>query len=121
MTRSKSQIFVAGALSLLGGVMAGHLHGSGNTAHACSKSAFLASVAVVGAAAAGEATLTELPPVGDELISEQDDLLHSSPEIQGTKEPAAASAPTTSTTPARTSRAAGARRSGSLSTACVAP
>ena len=56
--------------------------------------------AVVGAAAAGEATLTELPPVGDELISEQDDLLHSSPEIQGTKEPAAASAPTTSTTPA---------------------
>jgi hypothetical protein len=30
--------------------------------------------------------LVQLPPVGDELISEQDDLLHSSPEIQGAKE-----------------------------------
>ena len=49
--------------------------------------------AVVGAAAAGEATLTQLPPVGDELISEQDDLLRTSPEIQRTKESAAASPP----------------------------
>ena len=45
--------------------------------------------AVVGAATA-EATLTQLPPVGDELISEQDDLLRTSPEIQGKQEPAPA-------------------------------
>ncbi|QDT75258.1 multiheme c-type cytochrome [Lacipirellula limnantheis] len=30
--------------------------------------------------------LVQLPPVGDELISEQEDLLHTSPEIQGAKE-----------------------------------
>jgi hypothetical protein len=46
--------------------------------------------AVVGATASGEATLTPLPPVGDELISEQEDLLHSSPEIRGTGNPAPA-------------------------------
>ena len=36
--------------------------------------------------------LVQLPPVGDELISEQDDLLHSSPEIQGAKEQSPTSA-----------------------------
>jgi hypothetical protein len=46
--------------------------------------------AVVGVAATGETTLTPLPPVGDELISEQEDLLRTSPEIQGKQEPAPA-------------------------------
>jgi hypothetical protein len=51
--------------------------------------------------------LVQLPPVGDELISEQDDLLHSSPEIQGAKEQsptpptnAPATKPTTKPAPA---------------------
>ena len=60
--------------------------------------------AVVGATASEDATLTPLPPVGDELISEQEDLLHSSPEIKGPgapapTAPAATPAPPAVTTP----------------------
>jgi hypothetical protein len=37
--------------------------------------------------------LAQLPPVGDELINEQEDLLHSSPEISGAAAPAPTEAP----------------------------
>lgn len=43
---SLSKILFTGALSLLGGVMAGHLQGSGNTAHAGDESAAAASYAI---------------------------------------------------------------------------